>query len=114
MNPYYNCIEIIGNLGKKPIVAYTNDSVAVTRIQIAVNEKYTDREGTVQENIYWFTALLYGELAERANQYLDKGDAVFVRGPLRMRSYEVNGEKRSVWEIHVDKMVMLSSSKEKP
>jgi single-strand DNA-binding protein len=113
MNPYFNCIEVIGNLGKKPTLSYLNPTTAVTRLNIAVNEKYIDKvTGKENEIIQWFRAVVYGTQAELACEYLNKGDSVFIRGAMRWRTYLLRDERREIWEIHADKLIMLSPRKD--
>ena len=102
MNPFYNCIEIMGNVGKKPVLRYLNEHTVTTRLSIAVSEQYRDQERTE-----WFAAILYGRQAELACQHLNTGDSVFVRGAMHSRRYEQNGTQQTVWEIQTDRLVLL-------
>lgn len=112
MNPYHNSIEIIGNLGKKPILSYLNNGTAVTRLRIAVNEKITERQTNQEkENTQWFSVILYGKQAELACDRLNSGDSVFIRGAIRMRRYMQGEQQREVWEIHADRMILLTAKK---
>ena len=71
MNPSFNSIEIMGNVGKKPIISYLNNSTPVVRLRVCVNDRYTDKTtGQIKENTQWFSVLLYNKLAELAGEYL--------------------------------------------
>ncbi|MDF7675971.1 single-stranded DNA-binding protein [Neisseriaceae bacterium ESL0693] len=106
MNPFLNSIEIIGNVGKKPILRHLSENVQTTRLSIAVTDKYQDKERTE-----WFPAILYGKQAVMACLHLNPGDSVLVRGAMHSRKYEQDGIQRMIWEIYVDKLVILISSK---
>ncbi|WP_156471665.1 single-stranded DNA-binding protein, partial [Snodgrassella sp. CFCC 13594] len=71
------------------------------------------RTGQTNEKTDWFAALLYGRHAELVCQHMDVGDSIYVRGPIRSRRYEQDGIQRTVWEIHVDKFIMMGR-KEQP
>jgi single-strand DNA-binding protein len=48
-------------------------------------------------------------LAKTVEKYVHKGDKLYVEGSLRSRSYDdQNGVKRTVVEIYVDNMEMIS------
>jgi len=52
--------------------------------------------------------VLWGKLAEIAEEHLEKGKKVAVEGKLTHRSYETkDGEKRYVTEIIADELLML-------
>lgn len=111
MNPFYNCIEVIGNLGKTPELKYFNDGTPSTKLNIAVTEKFTDKTtGEVREKTDWFAVWVNGMQAEIVCKYLHKGDSAFVRGAMRSRRYEQNGQWHTVWEIQADKVIMLTAT----
>lgn len=115
MNPSFNSIEIMGNVGKKPVISYLNNSTPVVRLRVCVNDRYTDKTtGQIKENTQWFSVLLYNKLAELAGEYLLQGDSVFIRGSMRSRRYSYNDEEREVWEIYADTMRILSVKKDRP
>ena len=66
-----NAVHLIGRLGGEPLMRYTPDGKAVTTLSLA-----TDRPGTKDTTSPdWHRVVLYGRLAEVANQYLAKGRA---------------------------------------
>jgi single-strand DNA-binding protein len=48
-------------------------------------------------------------LADIAEKYLVKGKLIYAEGKLRTRSWEDNGIKRYITEIHVDNFTMLGA-----
>jgi len=103
---------IIGNLGRDPEMRYTPAGKAVTTFSVAVNRNYSATDGTRKEETEWFRVTTWGRLAEICNQYLTKGQRVYVEGRLHMRTWEgQDGVKRSELEItafNPSELIMLS------
>jgi single-strand DNA-binding protein len=75
-------ITAIGNVGQPPEMRYTPAGKAVTNFSVAVNEKYGETERTT-----WFKVTCWEKLAEVVNQYLTKGQLVFVKGRVQGGAY---------------------------
>jgi single-strand DNA-binding protein len=103
-----NKVILIGNLGKDPELRYTPGGSAVANFSIATNERWKDKEGNAQERTEWHNIVLWGRLAEIANDYLKKGSPVYIEGRLQTRSWEDrDGNKRYTTEIVGTQMQML-------
>lgn len=102
-----NRLEIIGNLGRDPEMNYTPSGKAVTKFSVAVNEGRGTNGGD-QETL-WLNIVAWEKLGEVCNQYLHKGERVYLAGRLRVREYERReGGKGTAVEMIAEKMVMLS------
>ncbi len=73
-------IIIVGNVGRKPEMRFTNEGRAVADFSVAVNRRWTGRDGQPQEQTTWFRVTCWDKLAETVNQYLTKGRQVLVIG----------------------------------
>ncbi|MCB8944522.1 MAG: single-stranded DNA-binding protein [Ardenticatenaceae bacterium] len=73
---------LVGNLGSDPDMRYMPDGRAVTNFSVAVNRKWTGRDGSPGEQTTWFRVAVWGNQAEACNQYLAKGRRVLVEGRL--------------------------------
>src|SRR5690606_39354366 len=72
------------------------------------NRNWTDRDGEAQERTEWHRVVAWANLAEIAEQYLSRGDRVFIEGEIQYRSYEDrDGATRYVTEIRARELVML-------
>ena len=61
---------IVGTLGQDPEVRYTANGNAVANIRVATNESWKDRQtGEAQERTEWHRIVMFGRLAEIAQQY---------------------------------------------
>ena len=71
---------------------------------------YTTKDGRqIPERTEWHNVVLQNGLAKVANQYVKKGDKLYIEGELRTRSYDdAQGVKRYVTEIVATDMEMLT------
>ena len=96
-----NQCSFIGRLGKDPELSYTPNAKAVTKFSLAVDQ------GKDQKPL-WLNIVCWNDLAERMNEYLNKGQLVFVQGKLVQRSYvDKNQVKRVATEIVASTVQML-------
>jgi len=103
-----NKVILIGNLGKDPELRYTPGGAAVVNFPIATNERWKDKNGQPQERTEWHNIVLWGRLAEVANDYLKKGSSVYIEGRLQTRSWEDrDGNKRYTTEVVGNQMQLL-------
>lgn len=106
-----NKVMLIGNVGQDPDVRYYEQDQAVAQVRLATTEKgYTLQNGTqVPDRTDWHNLVFYRGLAKVVEQYVRKGDKLYVEGRIRYRSYDTQkGERRYVTEILVENMEMLS------
>ena len=102
---------LIGNVGQDPEVRYVDHGVAVARLRLATTEKgYTLQNGTqVPDRTDWHNVILWRKLAEIVEQYVHKGDKLYIEGRLRYSTYDnKQGQRQYVTEIWADNMEMLT------
>jgi single-strand DNA-binding protein len=98
-----NSITLIGNLTRDPELRYTTGGRGVASFGIAVNRRYQQNNEWV-EQVSFFNVVCWGELGENAAATLTKGSRAIVTGRLEQRSYETNGEKKSIVEVIADEV----------
>jgi single-strand DNA-binding protein len=105
---------LVGRLGRDPETRYTSGGQAVANFTLATDETYKDRSGERQKRTEWHRVVLWGKLAEIAQQYLKKGMLVYVEGRIQTRQWEDkrDGQKRQTTEIVGTTMRMLTSRSE--
>ncbi len=104
-----NRVLLIGNLTQDPELRYTPQGTAVVNLRIAVNRRFRDKTGEQKEEVCYLTVVVWDKQAETCNQYLRKGQPIFVEGRLQSRSWEDNsGQKRSVIEVRAERVQFLS------
>lgn len=105
-----NKVMLIGNVGRIEVKQF-NDGKLVNA-SLAVSEKYTSRDGSRVENTTWFEIVINGKLADIAEQYIGKGDRLYVEGRMRQRKYLASdGTERTAWEVVARDIIMLSERK---
>lgn len=103
-----NKVILIGNLGKDPDFRMTPGGQGVCNFSVATTDKWNDKAGKKQERTEWHNIVLWGRLAEIANQYLKKGSSIYIEGRLQTRSWDdKDGNKRYTTEIVGNMMQML-------
>lgn len=106
---------LIGNLGRDPEITRLESGVKKASFSLATTEVYRNKEGEKVSHTEWHNIVLWRGLAEVAENYLKKGNTVFVEGRIRKREYEdKDGVKRYVTDILGDNMTMLSSGQRGP
>ncbi len=83
----YEQTIIIGNVGRDPEMRYTPQGTAVTNFSVAVNRRWKDKDGQMQERTKWFRVTTWGKLAEVCNEHLTKGRLVLVTGEVSASAY---------------------------
>ena len=109
-----NKVILVGRLGRDPETRYTSGGQAVANFTMATDESFKDRSGERQRRTEWHRVVLWGKLAEIAQQYLKKGMLVYIEGRIQTRQWEDkrDGQKRQTTEIVGNVMRMLTSRAE--
>jgi single-strand DNA-binding protein len=95
-----NKVLLIGNLTRDPELRYIPSGSAVTSFTIAMNRVYKLQTGEKKEEVSFVRVVVWGRLAEVCNDYLKKGNPVFVEGRLQSRSWDgPDGQKKSTIEV---------------
>jgi single-strand DNA-binding protein len=103
-----NKVMLIGNVGTDPEMRFTPNGSPVTSFRIATNRVYTTSDGERKQETEWFTVVAWRKLAESCNQFLTKGQRVYVEGSLRTRTWEgQDGQKRSRVEVMANRVLFL-------
>ena len=80
---------IIGNLGQDPEIKYTQSGSPVANLSVATSERWKDKNtGEQKEQTEWHRVVVFGRLAEIAEQYLKKGSKIYVEGQLETRKWQ--------------------------
>ena len=106
-----NKVILVGNLGQKPDMKYTQSNTAVANLSLATSESWKDKDsGDLKTKTEWHRVVYFGKLAEIAEQYLDKGSKVYVEGKLQTRKWQDHaGSDRYTTEVLGQELTMLDS-----
>ena len=92
----FNRVILMGNLTRDPELRYTPSGLAVAHFGLAVNRKFSSKEGQKREEVNFFDIEAWDKQAELCSEYLNKGSGVFLEGRLKQERWEDEaGNKRS-------------------
>ena len=96
-----NKVILVGNLGKDPEMRTLNSGDKVANLSIATSETWRDKAtGERKEKTEWHRVVIFNEnLVKVAENYLKKGQTVYIEGQLATRKYEQNGVEKYSTEI---------------
>ena len=106
-----NKVMLIGRLGKDPELKYTASGTPFCRFSMATDDSWNDKNsGERQEKTEWHNIVTWDRLAEICNQYLTKGQLIYIEGSLQTREWDdQEGNKRRMTEVRARDMVMLGN-----
>lgn len=105
-----NKVMLIGRLGQEPEMRYTPSGRPLTKLQVAVNRNWKSSDGEKKSETEWFNIVAWGKLAEICNQYLSKGQQVYIEGRMHTRQWQDDdGNNHSSVEVIAQEMLMLDS-----
>ena len=85
----FNKVILVGRLGADPEIRYSASGSPVTKMRVATDESYTDREsGTPVKRTEWHTVVVFQRQAENCKNFLSKGSLVCVEGSLQTRKWQ--------------------------
>ncbi|OGN11635.1 MAG: hypothetical protein A3C71_00795 [Candidatus Yanofskybacteria bacterium RIFCSPHIGHO2_02_FULL_43_15c] len=82
-----NRVILIGRLAADPESRTTSTGQDVVNLRVATDRMWTDQSGQKQKQAEFHSVVLWGRLAQIANQYLKKGGLVMIEGRLQTRSW---------------------------
>ena len=99
-------ITVVGNLTGDPELRFIQSGAAVVNFTVASTPRTFDRQSNEWKDgeTLFMRCSLWREAAENVAESLTKGMRVIVTGRLVSRSWEANGEKRTVTEMQVDEV----------
>ena len=99
-----NRVELLGRVGTDPEMRYTPGGTAVTNLRLATDRYHRDGEDETD----WHNVVIWGKTAEAVNEYVVRGQRIYIAGRLAHRSWEGNdGQRRYRTEIHAQDVVFL-------
>lgn len=88
-----NKVILIGNITADPEMRYTQSGTARTQFNLAVNEKWKDKDGNLQDKTLFVKVTVWGKQAETVAQYVKKGNKVAIDGKLQIQKVEKDGQQ---------------------
>lgn len=108
MNTLRNRVQLIGNLGTVPEIKTLEGGKKMAKLVIATNETYKNQKGEKVTETIWHNLTAWGNQAEFAEKFLEKGSEIAIEGKLKNNNYtDKDGIKRYVTNIEVNEFIML-------
>ena len=108
MNTLRNRVQLIGNLGTAPEVKTLAGGKKMAKLVIATNESYKNKKGEKVTETTWHNLTAWGNHAEFAEKFLEKGSEIAIEGKIKNNNYtDKDGIKRYVTDIEVNEFIML-------
>ena len=99
-------ITVIGNLTQDPELRFTPSGAAVASFTIASTPRTFDKQANEWKDgePLFLRCSIWKQAAENVAESLTKGMRVIAQGKLVQRSYEKDGQKRTVVELQVEEI----------
>lgn len=108
MSRSINKVILVGNVGRNPDVQTTNGGAKVAHLSLATSRRI-QRESSTEDRTEWHRLTLWNRLAQLAEEYVRKGDRLYVEGRMEYGSFEKNGLTIPTAEVRVHELLMLGS-----
>lgn len=104
-----NKVILIGNVTRDPMVKSTEGRKKLAMFTLATNRYYKTSDGENRSEAEFHNCVAWGNLAEKAEQFLTKGKLIYIEGRLKTRVIEKeNGEKNYKTEVVVGNVIFLN------
>ena len=110
MSRSLNKVMLIGNVGNDPEIRATSSGARVAKLSLATNRSWSDRSGQQQEKTEWHRLTFFGRLVDIVEQWVKKGDRLYVEGRIEYSTTEGDGGPKYWTDIVITEMVMLGST----
>jgi single-strand DNA-binding protein len=108
MSRSINKIILVGNVGRDPDVQSTATGTKVAHVSLATTRRFQSN-GKNGERTEWHRLTLWDRLAQLAEDYVRKGDRIYVEGRMEYDSFERNGVTIPTAEVIVRELVLLGA-----
>ena len=102
----FNKVILAGNLTRDPELRYTPKGLAIAKLGLAVNRRWTNEAGEQKEDVLFVDVDAFGKQAETIGQYLRKGRPILIEGRLRLDTWDdkQSGQKKSKLGVVLEKI----------
>ena len=102
-----NKVELLGRVGTDPEMQYTPNGTAVTKLRLATDRPRSNGDTDTD----WHDVTCWSRLAEAVNEYVRKGQRIYVAGRLVQNTWEADdGQRRHRTEVHAYEVVFRDSN----
>lgn len=110
-----NQVNLIGNVTRDPEIKSLDNGTKLATLSIATNEIWKDKNtGEKKQKTEFHNLVVWGPLVNVFEQYVKKGNPIFVSGKMETRSWDDkdSGKKMYRTEVNVRELQMLGGRKD--
>lgn len=90
---------LLGNVGQDPEIKVFDNGNKVANFSVATTENWKNKDGEKQSATEWHRIAVFGKLADIVEQYVKKGQQLYIEGKIKTRSWGDDNDKKYVTEI---------------
>jgi single-strand DNA-binding protein len=106
-----NKVIVSGRVSNKVKEVKLPSGTTVARVDIAVHNRYKDKNNQWKEETYFIEIEAYGRMAERLKKVAQKGNLLLIEGQLTQAVWNKNDKKRNKIRIKVNRVQLISTPK---
>ena len=103
MSGSVNKVTLVGNLGRDPEVRAMQNGDKIVQLSVATSDRWKDKSsGEQRERTEWHRVVIFNDaLGKIAEQYLKKGNTVYLEGQLQTRKWtdQQSGQEKYTTEV---------------
>jgi single-strand DNA-binding protein len=109
-----NKVIILGNVGRDPESRQMPSGDSICNLSMATTRKWKDKEGEKHEETEWHRVTFFGRQAEIVEEYVQKGDPLYIEGRIKTRKYtDKEGFEKYATEIIATELQLLGSKRDR-
>lgn len=113
--PNLNKVFLMGHLTRDPEMRTIPSGAVVTEFGLAMNHRYTTKDGEQRDETCFVDCTVWGKTAEAVKEHLSKGSAALVEGRLKLdRWQDQGGNNRSKLSVVAERVLFLGSKESSP
>ncbi|MDR2430174.1 MAG: single-stranded DNA-binding protein [Puniceicoccales bacterium] len=105
----YNKVILAGNLTRDPELRTYPNGTVIAKFGLAVNRRYTTKEGEARDDTLFVDIDSFGKQAEVIGKYCTKGSAILIDGHLKLDQWQdkTTNEKRNRLVVVLDTFTFI-------
>jgi len=112
--PNFNRVFLMGNLTRDPGLRYTPSGQPVCEFGLAVNRRWTAKDGDAKEETCFVDVVMWGQRGVAVSEHFRKGRPIFIEGRLQYETWEGREGRRSKLRVVAERFEFIDSRPEEP
>lgn len=100
-----NQIILIGRITADPELRTTQSGISMASFTVAVQRKYKNDQGRYDAD--FIRCVAWRQTADFLHQYATKGRKIALTGELQSRTYDKDGQKRTLFEVVANSVELI-------